>query len=81
MNTYTKRFFRNFDFPLFFVFLVTLSVWLVMIYSSSMVWAVSNYDFRTRSFFIITISKSNNCHFLLFFWRLFFRIKIINEKS
>ncbi|CAM3088675.1 FtsW/RodA/SpoVE family cell cycle protein [Filibacter tadaridae] len=51
MKTYTKRFLRNFDFPLFFVFLFLTLFGLVMIYSSSMVWAVNKYDFPANHFF------------------------------
>ena len=36
MNTYAKRFLKNFDFPLFFIYLVLCLFGLVMIYSASM---------------------------------------------
>lgn len=40
MGNYVKQFLRNFDFPLFFVYLSLCLFGLVMIYSSSIVWAV-----------------------------------------
>ncbi len=51
MGTYTKQFFRNFDFPLFFTYLVLCLFGLVMIYSSSLVWAVGRYKFEPDHFF------------------------------
>ena len=51
MKTYFKRFLRNFDYPLFFAFLMLTLFGLVMIYSASMVWAVSQYELGTRPFF------------------------------
>lgn len=51
MHTYSKRFLRHFDFPLFFVFLLLILFGLVMIYSSSMVWAVSYYGFESDHFY------------------------------
>ena len=40
MGNYFKKMIRNFDYPLFAVYLVLCLFGLVMIYSSSMVWAV-----------------------------------------
>ncbi|MCG7334195.1 FtsW/RodA/SpoVE family cell cycle protein [Sporosarcina sp. ACRSM] len=51
MKTYTKRMIRNFDFPLFFVYLILTLFGLVMIYSSSMVWAVNKYGYEPDYFF------------------------------
>lgn len=51
MRTYSKRFLRNFDFPLFFTFLFLSLFGLVMIYSASLVWAVGYYDFEPDHFF------------------------------
>src|SRR3954447_11842260 len=52
MKTYVKRIVRNFDFPLFFVYLVLCLFGLVAIYSSSMVWAVNKYGFEPDHFYI-----------------------------
>lgn len=51
MQTYFKRFLRNFDFPLFFAYLFLILFGLVMIYSSSYVWAVGRYDWEPDYFF------------------------------
>ncbi len=51
MRNYVKQFLRNFDFPLFFVYLILCLFGLVMIYSSSLVWAVGRYDFAPDHFF------------------------------
>ncbi|AOV08383.1 FtsW/RodA/SpoVE family cell cycle protein [Sporosarcina ureilytica] len=51
MRNYVKQFVRNFDFPLFFTYLVLCLFGLVMIYSSSLVWAVGYYDFEPDHFF------------------------------
>lgn len=51
MHTYSKRFLRNFDFPLFFTFILLSLFGLVMIYSSSMLWAVNRYDYAPDYFF------------------------------
>ena len=58
MKTYTKKLFRNFDFPLFFVYLLLCLFGLVMIYSSSMVAAVDRYDHPADHFFQKQIVKS-----------------------
>ena len=51
MKTYTKKLFRYFDFPLFFVYLLLCLFGLVMIYSSSMVVAVGRYDYPADYYF------------------------------
>ncbi|TQR07198.1 FtsW/RodA/SpoVE family cell cycle protein [Psychrobacillus soli] len=51
MITYLKRFFKNFDYPLFFVYLALCFFGLVMIYSASMGWAVLNYGWDSDHFF------------------------------
>lgn len=50
MKTYVKQFIRYFDFPLFFAFLMLTLFGLVMIYSSSMVWAVGRYGWEPDRF-------------------------------
>ncbi|MFJ7933012.1 FtsW/RodA/SpoVE family cell cycle protein [Sporosarcina sp. NPDC096371] len=52
MKTYMKRILRNFDFPLFFVYLLLCLFGLVAIYSASMVWAVSEYGYEPDHFYI-----------------------------
>lgn len=51
MRNYTKQFLRNFDFPLFFTYLMLCLFGLVMIYSSSLVWAVGRYKLPSDHFF------------------------------
>lgn len=51
MRNYIKAFIRNFDFPLFFAYLILCLFGLVMIYSSSLVVAVGRYDFAPNHFF------------------------------
>lgn len=51
MIPYLKRFLKNFDYPLFFVYLVLSLFGLVMIYSASMGWAVINYSREPDYFF------------------------------
>lgn len=51
MKSYTKIFLRNFDFSLFFTYLILCMFGLVMIYSSSLVWAVSQYNWDSNFFF------------------------------
>ncbi|WJY28852.1 MULTISPECIES: FtsW/RodA/SpoVE family cell cycle protein [Sporosarcina] len=51
MKSYAKRLFRHFDFPLFFIYLVLLLFGLVMVYSSSMVWAANRYGKPADYFF------------------------------
>ncbi|MDI2589511.1 FtsW/RodA/SpoVE family cell cycle protein [Psychrobacillus sp. NEAU-3TGS] len=51
MIPYLKRFFRNFDYALFFVYLALCLFGLVMIYSASMGWAVLNYGWEPDYFF------------------------------
>lgn len=51
MRKYLKRYIRNFDFPLFFAWLVLCLFGLVMIYSASMVWAVNRYGWAEDHFY------------------------------
>ncbi|MGM9922095.1 MAG: FtsW/RodA/SpoVE family cell cycle protein [Bhargavaea sp.] len=51
MKAYLKRYIRNFDFPLFFVYLALCLFGLVMIYSASMVWAVNRYGYDADHFY------------------------------
>ncbi|WP_318616021.1 FtsW/RodA/SpoVE family cell cycle protein [Sporosarcina sp. YIM B06819] len=52
MKTYAKRILKNFDFPLFFAYLVLCLFGLVAIYSASMVWAVNKYDYEPDHFYV-----------------------------
>ncbi|MCM3637998.1 FtsW/RodA/SpoVE family cell cycle protein [Sporosarcina luteola] len=51
MGRYFKKMLRSFDYPLFTVYLVLCLFGLVMIYSSSMVWAVNVYDYEPDHFY------------------------------
>ncbi|MCZ8532916.1 FtsW/RodA/SpoVE family cell cycle protein [Psychrobacillus psychrodurans] len=51
MISYLKRYARNFDYPLFFVYLALCFFGLIMIYSASMGWAVLNYGWDPDHFF------------------------------
>ncbi|MEK4484981.1 FtsW/RodA/SpoVE family cell cycle protein [Psychrobacillus sp. FSL H8-0484] len=51
MITYLKRYLRNFDYPLFFVYLALCLFGLVMIYSASMGWSVIKYGREPDYFF------------------------------
>ena len=51
MQTYVKKFLRNFDFPLFFAYLFLTLFGLVMIYSSSLIYAVGHYNWAPDYFF------------------------------
>ncbi len=51
MITYFKRYFKHFDYPLFFVYLALCLFGLVMIYSASMGWAVIKYGWEPDVFF------------------------------
>lgn len=51
MIMYIKRYLKNFDYPLFFVYLVLCLFGLVMIYSASYGWAVLNYNWEPDHFF------------------------------
>lgn len=51
MAKYFKKMLRNFDYPLFAVYLVLCLFGLVMIYSSSMVWAVHEYNWPPDYFY------------------------------
>lgn len=51
MNTYAKRILKNFDFPLFFVYLALCLFGLIMIYSASMGTSVNRYYAEADNFF------------------------------
>ncbi|MER2262904.1 MAG: FtsW/RodA/SpoVE family cell cycle protein [Psychrobacillus sp.] len=51
MNAYIKRFIKNFDYPVFFVYIALCLFGLVMIYSASMVWSVERYGWTPDYFF------------------------------
>ena len=51
MKRYNKIFLKNFDYPLFIAYLLLCLFGLVMIYSSSLVWAVSHYNWESDTFF------------------------------
>lgn len=51
MGKYFKKMMRNFDYPLFAVYLVLCLFGLVMIYSSSMVWAVNRYGYEPDHYY------------------------------
>lgn len=79
MGNYVKQFIRNFDFPLFFVYLSLCLFGLVMIYSSSIVWAVgrnweSDYFFRKQ---MINLAIA----FPVFFMAAFFPYKNYKRKK
>lgn len=80
MKTYVKRFIRYFDFPLFFAFLMLTLFGLVMIYSSSMVWAVGYYGWAPDHFLnkqIINLAIA----FPAFFFAAFFPYKNYKRKG
>lgn len=80
MRTYSKQFIRNFDFPLFFAFLFLCLFGLVMIYSSSLVWAVGRYKWDPDYFFrkqIINLAIA----FPAFFMAAFFPYKNYKRKK
>lgn len=52
MNQYIKRYAKNFDYPLFFVYIALTLFGLVMIYSSSMAWSVNYYGDEPDRFYI-----------------------------
>ncbi len=71
MNTYAKRILRNFDFPLFFVYLVLCLFGLVMIYSASMGASVERYSAEADNFFkkqILNISIALPAFFVAAFF-------------
>lgn len=51
MKTYVNRILRNFDYPLFAVYLMLCLFGLIMIYSASMVWSVNIYNFEPTHFY------------------------------
>lgn len=71
MNTYAKRILRNFDFPLFFVYLGLCLFGLVMIYSASMGASVERYSAEADNFFkkqILNISIALPAFFVAAFF-------------
>jgi cell division protein FtsW len=80
MSTYTKRFIKYFDYPLFITYLVLTFFGLVMIYSASMVWAVSYYDFESDHFFRNQI-RNLLIAYPLFFLAAFFPYKNYKRKG
>lgn len=50
MKQYFKKYIRNFDYPLFFVYVALALFGLVMIYSASMAWSVNRYG-RPEDYF------------------------------
>ncbi|WP_438316790.1 FtsW/RodA/SpoVE family cell cycle protein [Sporosarcina sp. FA9] len=80
MQTYFKRFLRNFDYPLFFTYLILTLFGLVMIYSASMVWAVGQYEWPADYFFkkqIFNLSLA----YPVFFLAAFFPYKHFKRKG
>jgi cell division protein FtsW len=80
MHTYSKRFLKNFDFPLFFTYLFLCLFGLVMIYSASLVYAVGEYKwapdhFYRRQIFNLVIA------FSAFFLAAFFPYKNYKRKG
>lgn len=51
MKTYVNRILRNFDYPLFVVYMLLCLFGLIMIYSASMVWAVNIYNYDPAHFY------------------------------
>ncbi|WP_153731926.1 FtsW/RodA/SpoVE family cell cycle protein [Sporosarcina obsidiansis] len=51
MKTYMNRILRNFDYPLFAVYLMLCLFGLIMIYSASMVWSVNIYNDEPTRFY------------------------------
>lgn len=80
MHTYFKRFLRNFDFPLFFVYLFLTLFGLVMIYSSSLVYAVGHYKWEPDHFFRKQIFNLSIA-FPAFFIAAFFPYKNYKRKK
>jgi cell division protein FtsW len=52
MKQYIKRYAKNFDYPLFFVYIALTLFGLVMIYSASMAWSVNYYGDDPNRFYI-----------------------------
>lgn len=80
MIPYLKRFFRNFDYPLFFVYLALSLFGLVMIYSASMGWAVLNYD-REPDYFFDKQIKNLVIAIPMFFLAAFFPYKHYKSRA
>ena len=80
MQTYFKRFLRNFDFPLFFAYLFLCLFGLVMIYSSSLIYAVGHYNWEPDHFFRKQIFNLSIA-FPAFFLAAFFPYKNYKRKK
>jgi cell division protein FtsW len=80
MIPYIKRYLKNFDYPLFFVYLALCLFGLVMIYSASYGWSVLNYGWEPDYFF-----KKQRLNLLLcipaFFLTAFFPYKHYKNKT
>ncbi|PIC64401.1 cell division protein FtsW [Sporosarcina sp. P13] len=57
MKTYMNRILRNFDYPLFAVYLLLCLFGLIMIYSASMVWSVNRYNYDPAYFYFKQIKS------------------------
>ncbi|WP_391120712.1 FtsW/RodA/SpoVE family cell cycle protein [Psychrobacillus sp. L3] len=80
MIPYIRRYLKNFDYPLFFVYLALCLFGLVMIYSASYGWSVLNYGWESDYFF-----KKQRMNLLLcipaFFLTAFFPYKHYKNKT
>ncbi|MFF2752350.1 FtsW/RodA/SpoVE family cell cycle protein [Psychrobacillus sp. NPDC058041] len=80
MIPYIKRYLKNFDYPLFFIYLALCLFGLVMIYSASYGWSVLNYGWEPDYFF-----KKQRLNLLLcipaFFLTAFFPYKHYKNKT
>lgn len=79
MKTYIKRYAKNFDYPLFFVYIALTLFGLVMIYSSSMAWSVNRYGSEPDRFYIQQI-QNLAVAFPVFALAAFFPYKHFNKK-
>ena len=80
MISYLKRYAKNFDYPLFFIYLALCFFGLVMIYSASMGWAVMNYGWEPDYFFDKQRSNLLLC-IPVFFITAFFPYKHYKNKA
>ncbi|UJF25853.1 FtsW/RodA/SpoVE family cell cycle protein [Planococcus sp. 107-1] len=79
MKQYIKRYAKNFDYPLFFVYIALTLFGLVMIYSSSMAWSVNRYGSAPDRFYIQQI-QNLAVAFPVFAIAAFFPYKHFNKK-
>lgn len=80
MKTYCKRLLRNFDYPLFFAYLMLTLFGLVMIYSASMMWAVNEYK-RAPDYFYKEQILNLKVAYPLFLFAAFFPYKHYKRKG